>query len=283
MCVDVTADGKYFLTTVTGAMHLYDAATLTELGAIDMAGRSQFVNHDKYIVCHRLKTRFYSVPDLQLVHEDTVDFGWTIHYSEMRNSIYTVCDYSLLYEYSLDSFEVVREWRPADRDGTPYAMACFDLSFDDRLLYLIGSCSRGNVYITYDLEGDTLINEHLLYNPLGDVELNPVGGEVWVSDPATINGFTPGTIYAFDGQTGKYIQGISLFGYLTEVHESWDAMSARAMQISPDGKQLYVVTGHEAREQGTVLRIDTKRRRIEKLLFPDFGVWPYELAVGPKP
>lgn len=284
MCVDVSEDGKYLLATDAYATaRLYDAATLTELGSIDLAGRAQFVNHDKYVMCHRLQTRFYSVPDLNLVHQDTIDFGFSEHYSPAHNSIYSVCDYQLLYEYSLDSFRVIREWQPANRDGVCYWMERFAVSTDDCRLYMIAVGPDGCVYFTYDLEADTLISEQIMYNYIGDVEVNPVGGEVYVTDPAVLSGFTPGTIFVFDGQTGEYLQGISLFGYLNDVGGAWDAMSALLLEITPDGSQLYVGTGNEARDPGIVFRVDTRLRRIEKFLLPEFGIWPYEMAIGPKP
>jgi hypothetical protein len=283
-CVDASADGRYLLTTdATAKAMLYDASTLTLLNSIEMAGVSRFVNRDRQVMCSRLTTDFYSVPDLRLVHSDTVKLGFSEPYLESRNSFYSVWNYELLYQYSLDSFQVVRQWRPIDHEGIAYSMHCFDLSFDGCMLYMIAGSPRGSTFITYDLEADSLVREHLIYNWHGDVEANPVSGEVYVTDPAALGGFTPGTIYVFDGRTGEYLQGISLYGYLCDIEGTWDAMSARALEVTPDGSQLYVGTGHEARDQGTVLRIDTRTRRIEKLLFPNFGCWPYELAVGPKP
>jgi DNA-binding beta-propeller fold protein YncE len=230
---------------------------------------------------HRFTTDFYSVPDLELVHRDTIDLGFTRRYSQRRNSIFTVDDYLLLYEYNLDSFQIVRRWHPHDKDGNPYWMTVFDMSADDNLLYLLGSSPRGTLYITYDLVGDSVIAEHGMYAYFGHVRANPVSGEVYVTDPGVvIPWFTPGTIYVFDGQTGEYLRGISLYGYL---EDSWEALSGWYLDVSPDGSQLYVCTGHEGREPGTVLRIDTRTRRVEKILFPEFWRWPARLVVGPKP
>jgi DNA-binding beta-propeller fold protein YncE len=161
-------------------------------------------------------------------------------------------------------------------------MTVFDMSADDSLMYMICESPRSVLFIAYDLVGDSVIGEHPLYAPYGHVCWNHALDEVYVTDPGiVIPSFTPGTIYVFDGQTGEYLKGISLYGYLGD--ESWEALSAWYLDISPDGSQLYVCTGHEGREPGTVLRIDTRTGQVEKILFPEFWRWPCRLVVGPKP
>jgi hypothetical protein len=280
--IRVSSNGRYLATSdAQTGLRVWDAKTMEVIAQFPERCCPQFINDDQYMLCHRHGLYLYSLPDFELVHQDTFRMIHEVRYSQARNSLFTVRAYRYLYEYSLDSFKVVREWWPEDANGDGYALRRFDMSEDDRLLYMLVIARHGSAYITYDLEADSLISESPLYGYVGRVCANPFTGDVYVTDPGGVMpSFTPGTIYIFDGETGEYKEGISLYGYFAD---SWDAMSAWRMALTPDGSQLYVATGHINRDFGTVLRVDTRTQRIENLIFPKIDRFPSELAVGPKP
>ena len=93
--------------------------------------------------------------------------------------------------------------------------------------------------------------------------------------------YDSGTIYIFDARSGVYLQGISMFGYL------WNPLvplssSARGIVFSPTGEKAYVATGMSDRHTGSVLVVDTKLKKIVKILSPDLKRLPGQLRIGPK-
>jgi DNA-binding beta-propeller fold protein YncE len=167
-------------------------------------------------------------------------------------------------------------------DGGGYSLYCIDVNRAGTLLYGLGIGHTGPECFIFDLEGDSLISSYRLYGHLGVVKLHPDEHEVYISDPGLhVPAFTPGTIYVLDAFTGQYLQGISLWGYYDDL--PYLALDPWNMEFSPDGSQLFVQTGNINRELGTVLRIDTKTKTVESLLFPEIDRLPEGLAVGPKP
>lgn len=279
--LDVTSDGRLLATGDELATTLvYDTGNLKPLKSFEMQTEATFAPDGSYLLLHRLKTRIYSVPAFNLIVEDTLDVGADVVFSKTRSSFFAIADRKLLYEYSLDTSKIIRSWQLSDRDGVVYDLWSFDLSLREQLAHLIVSGSHGSAFVTWDLTADTLINEHPLVFWTGSVCANAFGAEVYVTEPgySLVNGV--GTIYVFDRFTGEYLDGISLFGYRSN---PTIPLSARNMVLAPDGSQLYVVADATQWNTGTVLRIDTKTRKIESLLFPSLDVYPYDVAIGPKP
>jgi WD40 repeat protein len=280
LALDVTPDGKLLaVSDAQATTRVYDTRTKEILASFDMQAVRGFAGNGRHLLLHRLKTWIYSVPDLQLVHEDTIDIG-DFYSSVDGNFYYSVADFRLFYQYSFDSLKVVRTWQPHDRDGERYSLWNFDLSDNDRLLHMIVAAASGPAFATWDLEADSLINEHPIAAGNGEVCANPYGDEVYLTEPGFPLSYGLGTIYIFDRQTGEYLEGISLYGYN---EKPWIPLSARHLVVSPDGSQLYVVSDATHWESGTVLRIDTKTRKVESLLFPDIDIYPLTIAIGPRP
>lgn len=279
--LDITANGRYLAVGDEQATtRIFDAKSLELIKSIGMQASPTFMSGDHYLLTHRLKTWVYSVENFHLVHEDTVDILSDIRRSTAGNSFFAVRHHDALYEYSLDSFQVARSWQPCNQDGMPYALWNFDLSNQDRVAHMIVQGVDGSAVVTWDLIADTLINEHPITVWTGEVCANRFGDEVYVTEPGAPYFYGVGTIYIFDQKTGKYLDGISLFGYRDDPMKP---LTARNMSLAPDGSQLYVVSDASHWEPGTVLRIDTKTRQVESLLFPLGDFYPYSVAIGPKP
>ena len=279
--IEVSPDGTLLAVNDANATTwIYDTRTKEVLASFSLQALYGFLQDGKYLLLHRLKTWIYSVPDFTLLHVDTLDVHWNASSSRARNTFYSIANRRIFYEYSLDSFQIVRSWRPHDDEGMPYDMWSFDMSADEQLLYLICVSPRSCAFVTYDLEADSLINEYPIFSWVGDVCASPVGGDVYVTDPGLPPLDPMGTVYVFDDGTGEYLNGISLYGYREDPR--WP-LSARCMCMAPDGSQLYVVSDITFLDYGTVFRIDTKTRRIENFLFPQIDRFVDDVAIGPKP
>lgn len=273
-----------------GAAHVYDAATLTELSySAHLEGVFQcFTGEGRFLLAdYRGEMRFYTVPELQLVHSDSVGVG---KYVRSRDATFCIPDDKLgLYEYSLSDFQVSHVWQPRGRDGVRYKLSRIDLSDDGQLLYAIAMKDLDGasaLFVCYDLVADSVISEYPLWVP-DVVCTNPIRGEVYVlgfSDPWRR---TPGNIWVFDAATGVFLESVSLWGHDRNWYEQ---MTGRGLAVTPDGNQLYVATyalAYTELNPSTVLRIDTRTKRIESLLFPDMHpelyIIPWLMTLGPKP
>lgn len=283
--VKVTADGRYLLTSITdGIFRVHDTRDLSLVSSTATFGGFELVHHDSMVLGSRPDTlTLYTFPDFDTVmhatipHRDARDC-----YSPYQRLLYRFRGADTLLAISEDSLKVVREWVIKEGGSSAYYLNSVAVHPDGKTAYFIAYGPGSAVFLAYDLTNDRLLHIFPLKGPYGYVRVSPDGREVWVTDPwFTYGTFVSSAILVFDAANGGFRYSISLVGYLPE--HPLVPLIARALEFTPDGTGVIVTTGDGREQGGTVLRISTLTNKIEKIYFPDFRLYPYEIAIGRKP
>jgi hypothetical protein len=114
----------------------------------------------------------------------------------------------------------------------------------------------------------------------GQVALSLDEKELYVTNPGYPDYLNPGTIYIHDARTGRYLEGISLYGYNPNPS---GATGGEDVVFSPTGERAYVCgTPYGDGYGGSLLTIDTKTREITKIFRPDWQSVPHSPRIVPK-
>jgi hypothetical protein len=280
----LSESGSMLAATEYMECHLLDAKSFQELDYIPDFVAANFCSHDKYILGYTLDGySLYDVSARSIVWSRDLGRWASPYYDSKTNSFYYLTRPDTLHRFQIDSTIVTNEWVITSGNGYKGLVRDFDISADCRRAYFLASGSVFFAFLVIDLDADSLLCEFALYSSFGDVRVHPNGTEVWVTDPGTggLEPPYPGTIYIFDAQTGEYLRGISLYGYVPWPQIGLDAWR---LEFTPDGSHAYVLTGNYLDPPtGNILRIDTRSYRVENLIFPEFDHYLFSLAVGPKP
>jgi len=302
--MDVSADGRFLAISYSDALitrattRIFDAQSLTLIRELSGAW-APFFDTDRnlmlgvrsgmagfYISFLRLpafeEVRVENVgnflPKLvdvrrHLLYGDARDHGWTHEYP---HGLYT-------YDYVNLKLEFVQPVHP-NGDTLWFSSGC--LNRDGSILYFRAEYSSAPIWgttslIAYDLTRRQTLWMYPNMSQVGGTALSPDEKEVWMTDqgpPGAIN--NSGTIYVLDAVTGAYLQGMSMYGY------SWNplvGLSGGDIIFSPTGEKAYVNGGHASdRWPGSILVVDTRQKKITKILTPDLERVPKVLRIGPK-
>jgi hypothetical protein len=307
----VSSDGRYLAawyddTYLTrGSTRLYNAQTLALIGELPRRLGAYFDTEDQWLLGFESFDSFVtgyrisklSLPSLTTISTDSVRNFRPMIIDPSRNLLYGVAEQHSaapavyprgLYSFNYASHELISVpllWSPTDTAKVVYSLS---LSANGEILYFIVETPEdvtiwGMAAGAYNLKSRTLLWYYPLVSWTGGIAVSPDGKEVWVTDPGP-TGFdwNSGTIFILDAATGRYLQGISLFGYLPDSNPIF-CLPGRDIVFAPTGDRAYV----QARQTftnpyGTVVVVDTKKRAIVKLLRPDMNCEPGELLICPK-
>lgn len=280
--VDVSPDGKYVVVNAIGETWIYDAADMSLVHRIADFAMADFVRNGTALLgAYRLTSYLYSFPDCQLEwSSDSIRWAGYV-YSDERDEVIGVKRPDTIYCYSFKTNKTVHTWLvPPDSGGS--AMWRSDVNSAGTRFYGITDYPDRTEFFILDLERDSIISRFPLYTPLGYIKLNPKLNEVYVTDPGAV-GWTlsPGTVYIFNAETGEYLEGISLYGYNPQIPEF--PLDPHNMEITPDGNHLYIRTGDFKTYAGPLVRINTRTRRVEKLIYLGEELYADDMAIAPKP
>jgi hypothetical protein len=309
--LNATSDGRYLALLLSKASdtslnqmdrttRIFDAQTLAHIADLP-EGVSPFFDTDdnllvgwradttgSYIIVMRIPT-FATVsvdsvgnfipqlidPPHNLLYGVASNTGWTHEYADGF--------YSFNYaSHELKSLPVL--WSPTDTLG----VYNFCLSSDGSILYFNGGVPAGvtvwgSIAGAFDMDSRALLWYYPLVTSVGGIAVSPDGKEVWVTDPGPPGyEWNSGTIFILDAATGRYQQGISLYGYLPDSNPYF-SLPGRAIIFAPTGDRAYVQARHTLTNiYGTVVVVDTKKRAIVKLLRPNMHSEPGKPCISPK-
>ncbi len=281
----VSRDGRYLLTSATDQQfRVYDTRNMSIVAASPAFGSFELVRSDSAILGQYYSMlTLVSFPDLDtLLQRDVSVRPISVRYSEQRRVAYTLRGADTLVAVSVDSLVVVDEWIIRSGQESSFYLNSRAFSHDDRFAYFTAYGPGSALFVTYNLETRQIVATHPINGPVGRIAVSPDGKEVWVTDPWSIRtSWVSNGIWVFDGRTGRFKRTISLVGYLPS--NPMEPLIARAIEFAPDGKNVIVGTGDYLTQGGTILRISTLTNTVEKIYFPDFQRYPYDIAVGKKP
>ncbi len=283
--IRVTADGRFVLASATDDIfRVFDARDMSTVSTVPAFGLFELIRSDSAILGqYSDEFTVYSLPDLDtILHAQLPLRSTRYHYSESRREVYTLRGSDTLVAISVDSLVIVDQWLVRSGGVSQYYLNNFTIGSDGQLAYFAATGQSSALFITYNLETRQIVATHPINGPVGRIAVSPDGKEVWITDPWTSR--TPWVsngIWVFDGRTGQFKRTISLVGYLPG--DPLEPLIARAIEFTPDGKNVIVGTGDYLTQRGTVLRISTLTNTVEKIYFPDFQRYPYDIAVGKKP
>lgn len=308
----VSSDGRYLATWYSdvaitrGLTRLYNAQTLVQIGELPQRLASFFDAEDKWLLgfdsFNSFETGYrisrLSLPDLTTISVDSVRNLQPRIIDPDRNQFYCYAEQTgaapAVYPRGLYSFNYVTHelkstpllWSPTD---TSKVVSSLSLSADGEILYFIAESPEGIPLIhgiaagAYNLKSRTLLWYYPLMSWTGGIAVSPDGKEVWLTDPGPPGyEWNSGTIFILDAATGRYLQGISLFGYLPDSNPYY-CLPGRGIVFTPTGDRAYLQARHTfTNPYGTVVVIDTKKRAIIKLLKPNMHSEPGKLLICPK-
>jgi hypothetical protein len=289
---DVSPDGQYLSVWFGGGAdietRIYDAVTHQVLHVLPSVAQTRFVDNGTLLLGNRGRVYYrYSTPGFSLISVDTLFATTPANFvNEGTRSIYAVINDYQVYQISYDSMKIIRQWAPVDENDIPIFIKHFAVHPNGRFLYVNGGTTEIG-FLVYDLQEDRLISSFPMYTYWGDLGFCPSRNEVWVTDPGDIRvQFSlpeVGTVFIFDALTGDFEGGISLYGFVASNPRI--PLDAKRVDFSPDGREAYVSTGAiGGRENpGTILRFETKTRKLVDVIFPDIDRFPNRVAIGPKP
>ena len=307
----VSSDGRYLavwysdVMITRGSTRLYNAQTLGLIGELSQRLGSFFDTEDQWLLGFDTFDSFVtgyrisrlSLPGLTTISTDSVRNFWPSIVDRSRNLLYGVADQNgaapAVYPRGFYSYNYVTHeiksipllWSPTDTIKDVYSLS---LSSSGEILYFTvdepaGVTVWGAAAGAFDLNTRTLLWYYPLVTPIGGIAVSPDGSEVWVTDPGpTGYEWNSGTIFILDAATGRYLQGISMFGYLPDSNPYY-CLPGRGIVFAPTGDRAYV----QARQTftnpyGTVVVVDTKKKAIVKLLRPNMRSEPGKLCICPK-
>lgn len=280
--VDVSPDGKYVAANGIGETLIYNTADMSLVHTIKDFAMADFIRGGTALLgAYRLTAYVYSFPDCELEwSSDSIRWAGYVYFDD-RDEVIGVKRPDTVYCYSFRTNETVHRWLvPPDSGG--FFMWRSDVNAAGTKFYGIAECADRSEFFILDLTRDSITSEFPLYTPFGYVKLNPKLNEVYVTDPGAV-GWTlsPGTVFIFNAETGEYLEGISLYGYNSEIPEF--PLDPYDIVLTPDGNYLYIRTGDFKTEPGPVIRINTRTRRVEKLIYFGTDLLASYMAIGPKP
>jgi hypothetical protein len=305
----MSSDGRYLVAWFgdtylhIATTRLYDAQTLTMISEIPQKAYACFFDtENRWILAYDVNAtggaQFLrlSLPDLTVLATDTVHNFWPIMIDPARHKIYGQASETsskpVVYHRGFYSYDYVQHqmqlipilWTPNDtcQVFTP------KLSGDGNTLYFIGmeftgATIFGSIAAAFDLGTRALLWHYPLVGASGGIDVSPDGKEVWLTDPGAPGyDWDSGTIFILDAATGRFLQGISMYGYQPDNNPHF-CLPGRQVLFSPTGEKVYVCTDITmTNPYGTVVVVDAKKRTITKLLRPDMHSEPMSLCLGPK-
>jgi len=309
--VVASPDGRYLAVgyanhlTEDYLVRIYDAQTMEQITDINKTLEALFFmkNESKLVVCEGGIIAYYSVPGFAKIGEDSLiktddstklyilqmDEDQHVFYLLVKHKLADapdLCDSTRLVAYNYQSRSISEEWLIdlRDENGDFYLTDIrIRMNMKKKRIYFFWRPATEryfNYAYGYDLDSKTLLFSLRLETGYGDLALQPDGRNLYVVDPGDFNDFlTAGTIYVLDAETGAYIQGISLFGYLPYPDQP---LYADHLAITPDGGKLYVGSGRQEKWCGTICVVNTTTHRITKLIWPDYTHAFLPMTIGPK-
>jgi DNA-binding beta-propeller fold protein YncE len=296
--IDVSPDGRYLAVGFTGInddtreTRIYDAQTLQLLTVLPKLYDPLFDPGSGMLIgelSHSLT--WINMPSGQVVREDTLEdvfLPCDRPFDLLNHLIYGNSVKANPFRSEFASYDYVNhelEYVPihvAPGDTVQVIQACVDVDRNRLFFHSIRWFNGGRTLLMgYDLNTLAVLWTFPTLSEVGSVAVSPDGSEVWMTDPGQPGYiFDSGTIYIFDAASGAYLQGISLFGYGSN---PLSPLAGSGIIFSPTGEKAYVATGYAAdRPTGSVLVVDTKLKKIIKVLTPDYMRSPMRLCIGPK-
>ncbi len=281
--VSVSPDGHYFTANMGGGtIRLFEASTMQLLAELPGYGSGEFLGNSNELLIRGQGSivSIYLLPSLSLKYSGPPGVPYNARPTRSGRAFYGVWSADSLVLVDIDSLRIARKWQIILAD-IQILRKC-DVDREATLLYGLAETSIGNLFYIYDLEGDSVASQFSLEGSLGDVRVHPQGHEVWVvdADPNPFGSGFPDVIYVFDADKGTLLYSVSLRQVLTPLGIPPDA---HGLEFTPDGSAVYVRTGYFGVQEGSVIHIGTKTKRITKVLFPKFDRLPTSIAIGPKP
>jgi hypothetical protein len=299
----VSSDGKYLAIWYSmgesspRVLRLYDAQTLALIKEVQGLNGFAFDTDNGWLLAAASGCIYrLSLPDLAVLAVDTIHNFLPTIIDAKRHLIYgnasETMSVPVVYHRGFYSYDYVKHqmqlipilWSPNDTCdmNTP----C--LSQDGNTLYFIGgepvhATIFGSVAAAFDLRTRTLLWHYPLVGASGGIDVSPDGKEVWLTDPGAPGyDWDSGTIFVLDAVSGRFIQGISMYGYQPD-NNPYFCLPGRQVLFSPTGEKVYVCTDITmTNPYGTVVVVDANKRTITKLLRPDMHSEPMSLCLGPK-
>jgi hypothetical protein len=305
--VAASSDGRYLAawfsdTYITrGSTRLYNAQTLGQIGELSQRMECFFDADDQWVLGFDTYGAGYrisrlSLPSLTTISVDSVDNFQPMIIDRSRNLLYGVADQHgtaiVVYPWGFYSYNYVTYelklipllWSPNDtiQMYQPRLNSSGDIVYFTGAEYA-GGTVWGGIAGAFDLNSLTLLWYYPLVTPVGGIAVSPDGKEVWVTDPGPPGyEWNSGTIFILDAANGRYLQGISLFGYLPDSNPYY-CLPGRRIVFAPTGDRAYVQAGRTfTNPYGTVVVVDTKKKAIVKLLRADMHSQPGSLCICPK-
>ncbi len=281
--VSVSSNGDYFTANLGGGrILLFAASTMQQLAELPGYGGGEFLGNSNELLIRGQGgiVSIYQLPSLSLKYSGPPGVPYSSRQVRSGREFLGVWSADSIVIVDIDSLRITRKWQIILADFQ--LLRKFDVDRQATLLCGLAETSVGNLFYTYDLQGDSIVSLFDLRGPFGDVRIHPKEHEVWVVDAAPYPfGYDfPDVIYVFDTGNGALLYSVSMRQVLTPLGIPPDA---QGLEFTPDGSAVYVRTGHEGVQGGTVLKIDTRTKRITKVLFSKFDRLPTNMAIGPKP
>ncbi|MCX6831969.1 MAG: hypothetical protein NT028_07525, partial [candidate division Zixibacteria bacterium] len=295
----VSSDGRFLglmysktsdssLTQMDRTTRIYDAQTQAHITDLSEGVTPFFDTYDNLLIGLRADTTgnyiiVMQIPTFTSMRVDSVgnflprliDPSHDLLYGNASNTGWTHEYATGFYSYNYASHELKPLpilWSPTDTIEYVYTLC---LSSNGEILYFTGAEHAGATVFgamagAFDLNSRTLLWYYPLVTPIGGIAVSPDGKEVWVTDPGpTGYDWDSGTIFILDASTGRYLQGISMYGYLPDSNPYF-SLPGRGIVFSPAGDRAYVQASHTfTNPYGTVVVVDAKKKAIVKLLRPN--------------
>lgn len=281
--VSVSPDGYYFTANIGGGrILLFEASTMQLIAELPGYGRGEFLgNSDELLIRGQGGIiNVYLLPTLSVKYSGPPGVPYNARPTKTGREFVGVWSADSIVLVDIDSLRITKTWQVTVAESQ--LLRKFDVNTDGQ--YLCGIVETGEGCATYilDLELGQVTIGVRIEGPFGDVRIDPEGHEAWVADsaPYSFGSDFPDVIYVIDAIHGTLLYSVSLRQILTPRGIPPDA---QGMEFTPDGSAVYVRTGFEGVQGGSVIRIDTKTKRITNVLFPEFDRLPTSMAIGPKP
>jgi hypothetical protein len=290
--VGTSGDGRYLALGYANAgasvkfTRVFDAQSLELVVEIPAAFRPLFDDLDNLLIRASGNTiAVYQLPSFTPLFERHLPMVFHgIQIDQENKLVYGAGVDFHLYAYDYANRHLADSIHIVPWPGDTCAIFRFCLNRDYTRIYYRGLLERGPHVGCYDIESRQVLWTYPTVTWYGSVVVSPDDREVYVTDPGGDMYPNPGTIYIFAAESGAYLKGISLYGYLP-----WPAAALRGseMVFSPTGEKVYVGTGRMTgigvdQTCGSVLVVDTDRKEIVKIITPELEQVPLFMAIAPK-